>query len=230
MSAMHEPLAGLFSSSKLLILDFAQIPDDALPEENIQKFFMECEAQGQDPTLPVNRQRFNNNLLEKSNVRYLVSRYGEDRAAMLKGSSIARDQRTVHLGIDIFTRDQEVVCAPCDGKIVCTSEEPENHSFGHFLIFKPADESLPYMLFAHLAANPRQPGQIMAGEAFAKLGDYANHENGGWSRHLHLQMLTELPKNQQAPPGYTQSGAFSPEIKRQFPDPLQYFPDWRVNA
>jgi murein DD-endopeptidase MepM/ murein hydrolase activator NlpD len=230
VTTMLEPMTGLFNNSRLLILDFSQIPTDALPEENIQKYFEECKAQGQDPRLPANRQRFNDRLLEKLDVRYLVSRYGEDRIAMLEGSSIAKDRRTIHLGIDIFASNQEIVYAPCDGKIVRTNEESENHSFGHFLIFKPNDNSVPYILFGHLAANPRQPGTVYAGEPIAKLGDYINHENGGWSRHLHLQMLTELPPADQAPPGYGLMDVFTQELQQQFPDPMPYFPEWHIGA
>ena len=128
-----EPLQGLFASSRWLTLDFANINPATPNSQNIQQFFAQCEAQGINPRLPEQRQRFNNRVLDETGARYLVSRYGENRQAMLAGSAIAKEGRTLHLGVDVFCRDQETIYAPASGEIIATGREPQGHSFGHYL-------------------------------------------------------------------------------------------------
>ena len=222
---MHEPLQNLYTSSKLLILDFNQIPARSPDDENIQHFFHDCEANDIDPKLPINRQRFNDQLLAKWNVRYLISRYGEDRRAMLAGSRIAKEGRTIHLGVDIFCRDLETVYAPCDGEIVRSGQEPQSHSFGYYLILKPANPELPCFFMGHLSSAITKAKTVKAGEPIAHLGDFHHDENGGWSRHLHLQTIRELPSEGTVPLGYSSNGRFDERDRNSYPDPVPYFPE-----
>jgi murein DD-endopeptidase MepM/ murein hydrolase activator NlpD len=221
-----EPLQGLFTSSRWLTLDFANINPATPSSQNIQQFFAECEQQGINPRLPEHRQRFNNRVLDETGARYLVSRYGEDRSAMLAGSSIASERRTLHLGIDIFCRDQETVFAPSAGEIVATGREPQSHSFGHYLVFKP-DGSDTYIFFGHLSAEPPlRRGRVDAGQAIARLGDYANGENGDWSRHLHIQLFQHPPLSELDLIGYSTKESFRKNSQR-YPNPMTLFPTWR---
>lgn len=177
--SLRKPLPELFTRSKLMTLDFSQILSGAPEAENIEAFFRDCEAKGVNPRLPQNRQQFNNRMLGATGTRYLVSRYGEDRSAMLTGSQIAAEGRNLHMGIDIFSRD------------------------------------LPTL------------GRIEAGEPIATLGDYHDNENGGWSRHLHLQIITALPPEGETPIGYSTKETFN-ENSHRFPDPMQFFPQWQL--
>ena len=196
---MHEPLTGLFHSSRLMILNFADIPADTPPVENLQRFFEDCEKRGLNPRLPENRQKFNNHLLERSRVRYLVSRYGEDRKGMLTGSKIASQGRTLHMGVDIFCRDLETVYAPCDAAIVRTGREPGDQGYGYYVVLKP--DNLPgiHFFFGQLSKDLPGVGPIKAGQPIARLGDFIHGENGGWSRHLHLQMVKTIPREPDPP-------------------------------
>lgn len=224
--AFSEIVPEMFSRSRLMYLDFAEIPQDTPDEENIARYFETCRAQGVDPTLPANRQRFNNQLLARSGARYLVSRYAEDRSAMLAGSQIAAEGRTYHLGIDIFSKDLEPVLAPAAGHIVRTGREPGEHSYGNYLIFKPVDTE-HYLFLGHLGLM-RSPGSAEpAGRQIALLGDFATNQNGGWSRHLHLQILTELPPDGETPIGYSTHEDLEANTER-FPNPLKLFPDWQI--
>ena len=220
-----EPLPKVFSSSKLLVLDFTQIPKDAAPVENIQQFFEDCKRRGINPRLPENRQKFNDRLLTRSGKRYLVSRYGEDRSAMLKDSPIAKEDRVLHLGIDIFCKDQEPVLAPCDGEIVRVGYEKRPQSYGHYLIIKQDSSEDLYLFFGHLSKELPAIGKVKAGDKIARLGDFKNNENGGWSRHLHLQMMTDLPPEGETPIGYSTKADIIANSKK-FPDPKQYFGDF----
>ncbi len=228
MESLLAPLKDLFTKSKLLILNFDELTPSVPPEENIALYFQACETQGVNPRLPENRQKFNNSMLRKTGVHYLVSRYGEDRHSMLTGSEIAREGRVLHLGVDIFCEDLEQVYAPCDGRIVRSEQEHGSHSFGHYLILKPDQAHLPYLFLGHLSAElPSEGDECKAGQPIARLGDFVDNENGGWSRHLHLQMLTELPPVGEAPIGYSTKADFAANAEK-FPDPMPYFPDWVI--
>ena len=136
---IFEMLPELFAKSEIMILDFSQLSSDLPEYKNIQKYFSKCIENGINPKLPENRQKFNNEYLERTGNRYLISRYAEDRIEMLRGSQIEKEGRTIHMGIDIFSRDLEDVFAPSDGEIVAVGKEEGDHSFGHYLIFKPED-------------------------------------------------------------------------------------------
>jgi murein DD-endopeptidase MepM/ murein hydrolase activator NlpD len=221
-----EPLPELFTRSKLMILDFSEIPAGAPEAENVSLFFKDCETRGTNPRLPENRQQFNNRMLEETGARYLVSRYAEDRSAMLAGSQIAKEGRTLHMGIDIFSRNLEPVYAPCDGEIIRTGFEDEDHSYGHYLIIRPADFQGVYVFMGHLSKDLPAAGPVKAGDKIATLGDYHHGENGGWSRHLHLQFIRDVPPEGETPIGYSTKAAF-PENSQKFPNAFDFFPQWQ---
>lgn len=218
-----EPLKDLAVSSKLLILNFSQIPPDTPQECNIHDYFVACADRDINPRTAGSRQRFNNRMLRYTGARYLVSRYGEDRTSMLVDSSIIQEGRTLHLGTDIFTEGLEDVYAPCDGVVVRAGQEPDNHSFGYYIILQPEGIEDIYIFLGHLSSNiPGKGKRVKGGDKIATLGDYKNHENGGWSRHLHLQMFKQLPRDDNLM-GYSSAKDFVHNTKL-YPDPSDYFP------
>lgn len=222
-----EIMPELFTRSEVLIWNFSDLTE-ADSHKNIQQYMQEQQKLGKDPRDAFHRQDFNNKVLEQSSARYLIGRYGEDRRDILKGSHIAKEGRTYHLAIDIFSKDQEPVLAPCDGKIVARAYEPGLHNYGHYLIFRPDNISIPYIFFGHLASDMSDLGEVRAGQQIARLGSFENLENGGWSIHLHLQMLVELPVEGQSPIGYSRLDDLSKNMKR-FPDPLSIFTEWEIS-
>jgi murein DD-endopeptidase MepM/ murein hydrolase activator NlpD len=216
---VFELMPELFTKSEIMILDFNQIASESPEFMNIKLFFDKSLKQGVDPKLPQNRQQFNNIFLEKTGKRYLISRYAEDRIEMLKGSQIAQEGRTFHLGIDIFSKNLEYVYAPSNAEIVATGMEEGGHSFGHYLIMKldPA-LSKDYLFLGHLSKHLPNLGKVTRGQVIAQLGDYIDGENGGWSRHLHVQLLAKLPINGSLPPGYSSKVDFSENLTR-YPNP-----------
>lgn len=224
--SLSEPLEGLFEHSRWVTLDLIKITNEVPDDENIYRFFERLQTNGLEPRSAENRQAFNDSLLGKAGVRYLVSGYGEDRSEMLKGSEIAKQGRTIHLGVDIFCKELETIYTPCDGEIVEVGYESENHSFGNFVILKPDDASLPYLFFGHLSNSSKPNGHVKAGDSIGSLGDYQDNENGGWSRHLHLQCFAQLPRNAQERIGYLSKKDFE-SIGHLYPNAMELFPNWQ---
>ena len=229
MTQLLEPMPEMFTRSELLVWNFADIDPALDANKDIRAYMREREAAGEDPRDAFHRQEFNKSVLEHTNARYLIGRYGENRIDILgRGSHIAKEGRTYHLAIDIFSRDQEPVYAPCDGEIVVSSYEPGEHNYGNYVILRPSDESLPYIFFGHLDATHRHPlGSVQAGEQIGRLGSYEQLENGGWSIHLHLQLLRELPPAGQSPIGYSTLDDL-PANQLRFPDPQSIFTGWEI--
>lgn len=216
----------LFTRSETLIWNFAEIAA-ADAHKDIRSYMQERERAGEDPRSAFHRQEFNESVFATTNARYLIGRYGEDRSDILRGSHIAAEGRTFHLAIDIFSMQQEIVSAPCDGEIVISAYEPGLHNYGNYTVLRPDDATLPYIFFGHLADDRHPVGRVSAGERIARLGSFENEENGGWSIHLHLQLLTSLPPKGEAPIGYSTLAEL--EInQRRFPDPRSIFPDWAI--
>ncbi|HEY1645711.1 MAG TPA: peptidoglycan DD-metalloendopeptidase family protein [Candidatus Saccharimonadales bacterium] len=223
---LREIMPELFARSEVLIWNFSELTKHDT-NKNIQRYMQGQENLGQDPRDAFHRQAFNEQVLNSTNARYLIGRYAEDRSDILRGSHIAREGRTYHLALDIFSKNQEPVFAPCDGEVVVSDYEPGLHNYGNYLILRPDDESLPYIFFGHLAQDKYKLGRVFAGEQIARLGSFENLENGGWSIHLHLQLLAELPSKGEAPIGYSTIERLA-ENQKRFPDPQSIFPAWNI--
>lgn len=222
------PLKNMLHSSSRMVLDFSLLDDELDVNKNIQKFFEVLSSNGADPKLPENRQKFNQSVFDRTDFQYLVSEYLEERSAMLEGSHIWKEGRVFHLGMDIFTAEQEAVYAVCDGEIVVSQKEPGDHGYGNYIILKPDDDSLPYVFYGHLSDELPELGLVKAGDEVGRLGHWDGYENGDWSIHLHLQLLKELPATDEAPIGYTTHYNMA-KNRVNFPDPKEYFPGWAIN-
>lgn len=143
----------------------------------------------------------------------------EDRIEMLRGSKIAEEGRTFHLGIDIFSKDLDPIYSPCDGEIVVADREAGNHSFGYYLIIKPKNATTNnYIFLGHLSKDIPKPGPVSGGQLIAKLGDYTDNENGGWSRHVHVQLFKNIPEDRSFLPGYSTKSDLKINSTK-YPDP-----------
>jgi len=215
-----EIFPGLRTESRVMVLDFVRIPDDLPPSQRIDTFFQMTEAAGINPRLPEERQRFNNALLSQTGGKYLIGQYLENRIAMLAGSSIAEEGRTYHLGIDVFTSGLDSLHTPAAGKVARIGREPGKHSYGYYAIVEHlfGNQRL-YAFYGHLSSKLPEVGTVVgAGQPFAQLGDFVGDENGGWSRHVHVQLLRELPEDTEPPIGYSSLENLSMNSER-FPDP-----------
>lgn len=198
-----EVIRGMRDQSEIMILDFAAL-SQTLPEyKNIKLFFEHSKKDGINPKNPEQRQHFNNLFLKLSGKKVLIGRYGEDRSAMLEGSLIAREGRTIHLGIDLFTADLEEVFCPFAGEVVQAGYETAPHGYGYWVIIEHLiGKTKFYSFYGHLGKRLLAKKIMRAGDIIGQIGDFKDGENGGWSRHLHFQLLNELPKEGITPLGY----------------------------
>lgn len=107
-----------------------------------------------------------------------------------------QEGRTVHLGLDLFAPAGTGVTAPLDGVVHLFAAADSTLDYGHVIVLahEAGQGQKFYTLYGHLSAaslNGMQTGQeISKGQHFATLG--GPEENGGWTPHLHFQIMTDL--------------------------------------
>ncbi|HTK28551.1 MAG TPA: aminotransferase class III-fold pyridoxal phosphate-dependent enzyme [Vicinamibacterales bacterium] len=144
-----------------------------------------------------------------------IGRYGEARllytddafaAADVEddaGSGISRpasnrtmERRSVHLGIDLFAAAATPVHAPLDGIVHALADNDAPQDYGPVVILRhtTAEGDAFFTLYGHLergSLHRLRPGQpVREGEAFAAIGDAS--VNGGWTPHVHVQLIVDL--------------------------------------
>ena len=129
-----------------------------------------------------------------------IGRYAEPRVLYssehFMGADLAEENRTIHLGIDIFAAAGTAVVAPLSGCLHYAGVIDKPLDYGGLLILRhETDSGSPFFtLYGHL--EPRsfahlQEGQpIECGQKIAELG--APAVNGGWPPHLHFQFMLDL--------------------------------------
>jgi 4-aminobutyrate aminotransferase-like enzyme/Ser/Thr protein kinase RdoA (MazF antagonist) len=140
-------------------------------------------------------------LLEERKASVAVGCYDEARAfysSPLFGDSgrPIEERRTIHLGIDLFGEAGTPVSAPLDATVYAFANNKAMLDYGPVVILQhePEEGIEFFTLYGHLAADSLatlKPGQkIEKGATFARIGK-AN-ENGGWTPHLHFQIILDL--------------------------------------
>ena len=128
-----------------------------------------------------------------------IGRYGEDRSMYQTAAFETIDpteQRTIHIGIDLFAPAGEEVLATLDGVVADLGVETVRLGFGGIVVLQhETDDGTPFWtLYGHLSPaslSVLTVGQhLAAGDVVARLGTPA--ENGGWVPHLHFQVMTQL--------------------------------------
>jgi 4-aminobutyrate aminotransferase-like enzyme/Ser/Thr protein kinase RdoA (MazF antagonist) len=164
--------------------------------------------------------------MAEAGVKIGVGRY--DEARLLYASplfaprgDLTGERRVVHLGIDLFTEAGAPVFAPIEGEIYAFAHNPAPLDYGHVIILRhrTSDSHTFYTLYGHLSAeslealNVGRP--VTKGEKIASLGSPG--ENGGWTPHLHFQIITDLLDSDCDFPGVCRASqrdiwrAFSPD-------------------
>lgn len=162
-----------------------------------------------------------NAIMEESGVQIGIGQYDEARylytsSAFTVGDKPTDETRTVHLGIDLFAKMGTPVRAPLDGRVVAFADNASAQDYGPVVVLEhevgmqnaegrmqnavdgrlsAVNEKIKfYTLYGHLARESLKKlkvGQkIKQGNKFAELGSAA--VNGGWTPHLHFQVIVDL--------------------------------------
>jgi len=139
--------------------------------------------------------------MAQEGARIGVGRYDEPRLlyiapAFAAGQAATGEPRMIHLGIDLFAEAGTPVYAPLAGTVHAFANNASPQDYGPVIILKHSTEGghTFYTLYGHLSAESLvglSVGQPIAkGERLAALG--TPEVNGGWTPHLHLQLITDL--------------------------------------
>ena len=104
------------------------------------------------------------------------------------------ETRTIHLGLDLFSKAGTLVNTPLDGNIVVAEYSDEEQGYGGLIIvMHDLDEFVFYTLYGHLSLKSVLRWNVMdevhTGQDIGRLG--TPKENGGWIPHLHFQILAD---------------------------------------
>lgn len=140
-------------------------------------------------------------LMREVNADVAIGRYDEARPVyssllFASGSNPTDERRTIHLGIDLFAAPGAPVSAPLDATVHAFADNRAALDYGPVVILnhQTATGLEFFTLYGHLSRESltdlRIGQRIQRGESFAHIG--APEENGGWTPHLHFQIVLDL--------------------------------------
>jgi 4-aminobutyrate aminotransferase-like enzyme len=139
--------------------------------------------------------------MDRAGAKIAIGRYNEARLLyssplFAAGGPGAGTDRTVHLGMDVFMASGSPVFAPLDGTVYAFARNLAPLDYGPVIILRhQTDGGDPFFtLYGHLSVESLSglhAGQPVAkGRLLARIG--AADVNGGWTPHLHFQVMTDL--------------------------------------
>jgi 4-aminobutyrate aminotransferase-like enzyme/Ser/Thr protein kinase RdoA (MazF antagonist) len=143
-----------------------------------------------------------NRLMAQGGARIGIGRYDEPRLVytteLFRHANNWQDEnRTVHLGIDLFCEAGAPVYAPLEGTVHSVANNAVPGDYGPTIILEHIVGNGAvrfFTLYGHLATASLAslaPGRPVArGERIAWLGDPS--VNGGWPPHLHFQIIADM--------------------------------------
>jgi 4-aminobutyrate aminotransferase-like enzyme len=170
-------------------------------------------------------------VLEDKNLDLAIGGYEEYRPfyesdAFIRESNNGLEWRTLHLGLDVWTKESCNVFSPLDSEVYGIHNNEGYCNYGPTLILrhKIAPEFEFYTLYGHLKLESlkhlKKGMHISGGDKIAELG--SPEENGSWPIHLHFQIILDLLDNKTDFPGV----AFPSESDCWLsisPDPSDFF-------
>lgn len=148
-----------------------------------------------------------------------VGGYLETRKIMYEAPRY-KNQRNIHMGIDIWAPVGEPVYSVMNGEIVYSEFLDDEGNYGGTLILKHVIEGQElYALHGHLSKKSLETfkaGQkCKTGELVGWIGDES--ENGNWPPHLHYQLCIEDPGEADMPGVVAKKDLI--EARKKYPDP-----------
>ena len=168
--------------------------------------------------------KFIKNQLEFNKVDFGIGGYLEERNIYRRGElfkSNVEEYRNIHLGIDIWGKDQTPIYNTLDGELIVAHDNAGNADYGPTMILKYFSEHTDfYVLYGHLSRSSlsryKIGDQIKRGE---RLGEFGSHEvNGNWPPHVHVQLIRALPPEAKDFPGVCSQNEVD-HWKKECPNP-----------
>ena len=142
-----------------------------------------------------------NTIMEGTGARVGIGQYDEARyiytsSAFATGDAPTDETRTIHLGIDLFAEIGTSVRAPLDGRVVAFSDNTAYQDCGPVIVLEHDIEKVKkfYTLYGHLTRESLKKlkvgYKIKKGQKIAEIG--SAEINGGWTPHLHFQVMIDL--------------------------------------
>jgi 4-aminobutyrate aminotransferase-like enzyme len=139
--------------------------------------------------------------MRAAGARVALGLYDEPRLlyiapAFALGPGLTDEHRTIHIGLDLFAAAGTPVLAPIDGVVRAFADNAAPQDYGPVIVLEhETDDGTPFFtLYGHLSreslAGLAIGTRVRAGQQFATLGDAS--VNGGWTPHLHLQIISDL--------------------------------------
>ena len=139
--------------------------------------------------------------IERANAQVGFGGYAEARMvysspAFADEAAAPGERRTIHLGVDLFAPAGTAVNAPMAGTVAAFANNTAPQDYGPVMILEHStpDGTRFHSLYGHLAleslATLRVGRRVEAGQRIGSLG--TAEVNGGWTPHLHFQLITDL--------------------------------------
>lgn len=114
------------------------------------------------------------------------------------------EYRNTHLGVDFWLEEETKIATPFDAEVIAVHDNGQNKDYGPTIILKHTFDNHPfYILYGHLSTESLH--KVKVGENISKgtvIGTIgAPHANGGWTPHLHFQIMLDLLENTADFPG-----------------------------
>jgi 4-aminobutyrate aminotransferase-like enzyme len=130
-----------------------------------------------------------------------VGRYDEPRSVYSSplfgdAANPTGERRTIHLGIDLFVEPGTPILAPFGATVHAVANNKNSLDYGPVVILRhnPETDIGFFTLYGHLStdtlASLKEGQRIERGKVFARVGEA--QENGGWTPHLHFQIILDL--------------------------------------
>lgn len=165
-----------------------------------------------------------NTYLDKNNALVAFGGYNEIRN-LYKRSTIFNgedfDERNIHIGLDLWVKEGTEVVAALDGIVHSFNFNNVAGDYGPTIILEHLFEDKKfYTLYGHLSlksiSNLKIGDEFRKGEMIATLGNAS--VNGGYSPHLHFQIIKDIEQNFGDYPGVCSKNMLQYYLKN-CPDP-----------
>ena len=171
-------------------------------------------------------EEFINNYIEKSNAEVAFGGYLETRGIYTRSEYFndkldPKDERNIHLGVDVWAEAETKVLAALDGEIHSFDYNANYGDYGPTIILKHEIEGIFfYTLYGHLSLESLydlEVGEtVKKGEEISQLG--TAEVNGDYPPHLHFQIILDIEEYFGDYPGVASQNTLE-FYKQNCPDP-----------